>query len=180
MQVSAVGLRRTEGYHRESDIGQPGSSWPRLTGSSKGSLLCPLHFLSPPLRASGAPWTSREGVDGRRRVVCESLAQSAGRLAGLQSASHFWQEQVLHEMRRGVSVSLEQVLLIGDCTGAKTLCIRPPQQNGPARTALTHTHTHTNDNGVGGGMGARFNGSEDSSALGRFQLLVGQRMLNTH
>ncbi|KAL1264757.1 hypothetical protein QQF64_005112 [Cirrhinus molitorella] len=76
-------------------------------------------------------------------------------------------------MRRGVSVSLEQVLLIGDCTGAKTLVHKTTAAKRPGQdSSHTHTHTHTNDNGFGVNRQPDSNGSEDSSTLGLFQLLV--------
>lgn len=103
----------------------------------------------------------KEWTDGRRRLcVCKVYLRVRGVWQGCSLT-----EQVLHEMRGGVSVSLEQVLLIATAPEPRPLCIRPPQPN-------THTHTHTNDNGFGVNRQPDTNGSEDSSTQGLFQLLV--------
>lgn len=160
MQVAAVGPDALKDIIERVTLGGQG-----LLGHASASLpeglcfvhfaFCPLHrgpLGSPGPRGKGRVPTARTKADGGRRgvdgdgvCVCARRGQvwksaSRSRAAGTRrSLRRILTEQVLHEMPRGVSESQEQVLLIGDCTGAKTLVHKSTTAKRPARTSHTHT-----------------------------------------
>lgn len=161
MQVAAVGPDAPKDIIERVTLGGQGLLGHASLNLPKG--LCIVHFTFCPLHGGplGSPGPQgkgrvptahtkadggRQGVDGRRETVCvcakgTSVKVSRSGAAGTRcSLRRILTEQVLHEMPRGVSESQEQVLLIGDCTGAKTLVHKSTTAKRPGQDT-THTHT---------------------------------------
>ncbi len=178
MQVSAVGsdaLKDIIERVTSDSLGLHGHAW---LDPPKG--LSSVHFTFCPLRCGPQGPRGPPGKGWTDADVCVWKSSSERRASGRAAVCiAFWQNKCC--MRCG---EVSQWAWSRCCSSAtalerRPLCIRPPQPNARARTALTHTHTlMIMDLGW---MGSQILMDQKTAAhWDGFSCWSGQRMLNTH